>query len=466
MTWREINLKVPSCALMLRWFFRGVLGLIALLVVLLVVLVLFAVAPLQRYQVNQQPFYQQADAQLDSITNLHPKPARHAFQTGYARVSITPAYRTSTAGHGNRGRQLFSTIHDSLYVRTVVVDNGTEKVAMIAVDLLLMPPAVRERVEENIAALGFEPRQLFYAGTHTHNGVGNWGHGAIGFLYGSFDEKLVQFLADQILESIRQADRQKQPSRILHGRQSVPGIVENRMLNDTTSVDRLLRMMVIEQQTGDRLALASFTAHPTCLSSTVLELSRDYPGLLVDQLEKSGYQFAMFLAGGVASHAPRSPRHDWDKMSDLAMALAQSASTITLQPVLDSTLAAIRFPLPMADPQLKLSRDWRLRPWVFHAAFGREPVYLSAVRMGNLVWLGTPCDFSGQLVQQLDSIHVQYPLMITSFNGGYTGYITPDEYYDVDHYETRLMNWYGPGNGTYFVHCLNRLTTAVLRDPR
>ena len=40
--------------------------------------------------------------------------------------------------------------------------------------------------------------------------------------------------------------------------------------------------------------------------------------------------------------------------------------------------------------------------------------------------------------------------MITSFNGGYMGYVTKDEWYDEDLYETRTMNWYGPYNGAYF----------------
>jgi neutral ceramidase len=457
---------MPSCTRMMRLVLRGLIGFTVLLLVVVLVLALFAVAPVHRYPIQQQPFFRQANAQLDSLAGLSPKVAVHGFKVGFSRQSLTPAYPTSTAGHGNRGRQLFSSVHDSLFVRTVVIDNGADKVAMIAVDLLLMPPSVRERVEHNVAALGFEPRQLYYAGTHTHNGAGNWGHGAIGFLYGFYDEALVEFMADQIVMSLREADRHKRPSRILHGRQPVPGVVENRMVNDTTSVDRLLRMMVIEQHTGERLALASFTAHPTCLSSTVLELSRDYPGLVVDELEKSGYDFAMFLAGGVASHAPRSPRQNWEKMEDLAQALVRSAATMNWQPVTDSTVAVVRFPLPMPDPQLKIAQDWRVRPWVFRAAFGREPVYLSAARIGNLVWLGTPCDFSGQLVQQLDSLQAAHPLIVTSFNGGYTGYITPDKYYDVDHYETRLMNWYGPGNGEYFVHCLNRLTAAVVRDPR
>jgi hypothetical protein len=51
--------------------------------------------------------------------------------------------------------------------------------------------------------------------------------------------------------------------------------------------------------------------------------------------------------------------------------------------------------------------------------------------------------------------------MVTSFNGGYIGYITPVKYYDVDHYETRTMNWYGPGTGEYIVTCQQKMMDAV-----
>ena len=50
-------------------------------------------------------------------------------------------------------------------------------------------------------------------------------------------------------------------------------------------------------------------------------------------------------------------------------------------------------------------------------------------------------------------------LIITSFNGGYIGYITPDELYDEHFHEVRGTNWYGPGNGRYF----DEMITAIIR---
>ncbi|HYC85987.1 MAG TPA: hypothetical protein VEB86_12235, partial [Chryseosolibacter sp.] len=53
-------------------------------------------------------------------------------------------------------------------------------------------------------------------------------------------------------------------------------------------------------------------------------------------------------------------------------------------------------------------------------------------------------------------------VMVTSFNGGYIGYVTPGKYYDLDHHETRLMNWYPPGTGEYVSTCLQKLIGVVM----
>ena len=140
-----------------------------------------------------------------------------------------------------------------------------------------------------------------------------------------------------------------------------------------------------------------------------------------------------------------------------------------LQPSLipgnDSTLGMLRVPLELGEPQIKIARDWRFRPWVFKSAFGEYQPYLTSLRLGSIILLGTPCDFSGELRQKIDSVASSYQkhAIITSFNGHYIGYITNDMYYDSSHYETRLMNWYGPGNGAYISDAMTVLTEVTAR---
>ncbi|MDH4092387.1 MAG: hypothetical protein OEV24_18160, partial [Cyclobacteriaceae bacterium] len=136
---------------------------------------------------------------------------------------------------------------------------------------------------------------------------------------------------------------------------------------------------------------------------------------------------------------------------------------MALSSVQDSTLVMHRIPLLLGDSQAKVLKNWRIRPWLFALVFGDYPAYLTVLRLGNIVMLGTPCDFSGEFDPSLDLLAASHglQLMVTSFNGGYVGYVTPDKYYDVDHYETRLMNWYGPGNGEYMKRCMEQLLLTV-----
>ncbi|MFZ6011594.1 MAG: hypothetical protein ACOYXT_14720, partial [Bacteroidota bacterium] len=138
-------------------------------------------------------------------------------------------------------------------------------------------------------------------------------------------------------------------------------------------------------------------------------------------------------------------------------------------PANDSTLFMLRMPLPLSDPQLKIEKDWKVRPWFFRTAMGEYPVYLTALRIGDVVLAGTPCDFSGEFSYQLNAVASWRPgsqLMVTSFNGGYIGYVTPLERYDRNHYETRLMNWYAPGTGEYIEECLYKLIPVMLQHSK
>jgi hypothetical protein len=143
------------------------------------------------------------------------------------------------------------------------------------------------------------------------------------------------------------------------------------------------------------------------------------------------------------------------------------AGRSALWPVHDSTLLMVRVPLALSDPQVKISPDWKVRAWLFRAAMGEYPAYLTALRLGDMIMLGTPCDFSGEFDPALDSVASQHHVqtMVTSFNGGYIGYVTPSRYYDVIHSETQLMNWYAPGTGEYIEACLEKLidVTAPLK---
>ncbi len=123
------------------------------------------------------------------------------------------------------------------------------------------------------------------------------------------------------------------------------------------------------------------------------------------------------------------------------------------------SLRSFEMTLPMRKPGLKVTRNLQLRPWVFQELFGDYPLRVKGLILGDIVFLGMPCDFSGELAIPLykKAEALGFRLIITSFNGGYGGYIIKDEWYDLPRYEARTMSWYGPDAGAYLSETCSRI---------
>ncbi len=426
----------------------------------------FSILPIKRYKYQEQSFYKIMMDRLDSLTENPLDKNGNQFSIGYAKVNLTPPQRTATAGYGNRKGKLYTSVHDSIFVRAMVISNGTNRIAIVSADLLIIPPSVTNRLRTTLPD-GFTLDNTYLGAIHSHNSIGNWGAGVVGLMYGKYDENIVNFIAEKIKDAILIASKNSLPAVVKTANIPLGKSVYNR-LNGEGKVDSLLHVVEIIRNDSSKLILLNYTAHATCLYSRNLELSRDYPGKLVDELEMKGYDFAMFMAGAVGSHGCQVPEGGWncvDLMAETIVAKLES-NKLALMPLKDSTLMMRRVLLELGKPQVKISRDWCIRPWLFKAAFGESLNYITALRIGELILLGTPCDYSGELTNGIYSTAKEKGLqvMVTSFNGGYMGYVTPIQYYDSSHYETRLMNWYGPGTGEYMAECLDKMIETVSID--
>ena len=439
----------------LRFFYFFLLTIL----VLVVILALISIAPVDRTPMKEHEEYGAMMQRLDSV-GVEPVPkAKTGLRVGYSKVNLTPPFETATAGYGKRMGKSFTSVHDSLYVRAMVVDNGATRAAIVSADLLIIPPTVTAKLRKKLPDVGFSIDNTFLGAIHSHNSIGNWGQGAASFIYGDYEEKVVDFIVDKIVESVRLASGNILPSTISSGVVDVNEAVNNRVI-DNGPEDSLLRFIRIQRSDSTRLALVTFTAHATCLSSKDLGLSRDYPGRFVDEAEGGGYDFVMFMAGAVGSHGcgvPEDGMNCVSRMGEMLAAKFLNARESTV--VNDSMLVMTRTDLLLPPPQVKIAKDWKIRSFLFNAAFGEYPSYLTSLQIGDILLLGAPCDYSGEFDAKLDSVastrHVR--IMVTSFNGGYIGYVTPAKYYDVDHYETQLMNWYPPGTGEYLTEALTKL---------
>ncbi|CAN5403387.1 hypothetical protein BH09BAC4_BH09BAC4_17720 [soil metagenome] len=449
----------------LRIFLKVLLGLVVFILLFLAV----SLAPVDETPYQQMPYYAQTKQRLAQLPT--PPSAKTAIKAGWAKVNITPPYTTATGGYGARRGKHWHIVSDSIYARAIVLDNGGTKVAVVGLDLLITPPTVAEELKKRLPEVGLRWENVYMGAIHSHNSVGAWAPGLVGQLIaGGYKADIVTRITNGVLDALRDAQTDMAPVQVGYGQTDASDHIYNRIgfSGPTGPLEgniKLLKLRKISRPglVGESALLCSFSGHATLFEDDMdAYLSRDYPGSLVDRLEKKSAGFAVFLAGAVGSTGPQARgKTDWQEIrnyaGDLALRIERTVPKIQMQA--DSTLEMLTLPLGLREPNPRVIGNWRVRPWLFYAIYGDYPSDLKALRIGKTVLLGTPCDFSGELAVDLNPAAAKkgFNLMVTSFDGGYIGYVTPDKYYNRTTYETRDMNWFGPYNGDYFKEMMTGL---------
>ncbi|MFD2599121.1 neutral/alkaline non-lysosomal ceramidase N-terminal domain-containing protein [Sphingobacterium corticis] len=379
-----------------------------------------------------------------------------AYQVGWSKVNITPAESVPMAGYGNRWGKHYEGIRDSSYVRVVAIRQPDKTTYLLSADMLIIPPNITNRLEKLLSERHISLQDVHLNATHTHHGQGGWGLKLAGRLFaGAYDEKVEIRLAEQFCQAIFQATDQLEDSKIYYSEVEDTDHIRNRLPIEDGLVDPWLRNLRFVRSDSSEAELVTYGAHPTVLNRKTLLLSRDYPGMLVDSIERKNGRFALFMSGAVGSMGAQSEGESDEAWAE-GMASGLFADLIAAREnedvALSDSLISTYFEIPMPEQSARISKHFALRPWVFNTFFGRYPTFIKVTKIGKVLMLGMPADFSGEIMAELDqhALKQGLQLMLTSFNGGYVGYITPDRLYDRDLYETTTMSWNGYQAGGYF----------------
>jgi hypothetical protein len=239
-----------------------------------------------------------------------------------------------------------------------------------------------------------------------------------------------------------------------------PQFVRNRLMKEKGRVDDELVYAAFSRGDEYIAVFVTYSAHATVLSNDNMLFSGDYPGYFEHKIESELGGVAIFAAGGVGSHGPRGQGKNFDRARKIGYGLADSL-LLNLDKVGQKTgnLIYFRLPIEVHDPQIRISNDYRLAPWLGHLLIDFENPYLQVILLDKLLIFATPADFSGELVLSLkEYAHPkQLKVTLTSFNGCYLGYMTPAEYDTLESYETQLMSFLGPHTGDYFLDIMKRI---------
>jgi hypothetical protein len=435
------------------------------LIFLLILLVSLFTLSSEEVAEEQQSRWQTNLANLKKLNFENQQDTAH-LEIGWAKQNISPSGLAPFAGYG-LARAKSAKVHDSLYVRAVAFRKGNQKVVVLAYDLLIAPPLVARKLAEKLPQIGLKRENLFFTATHTHHSLGGWAEGLAGiFMAAGEDEQIILMLVNQSFEAIKQAQKNLQNATIAYAQADASEYVKSRLHDQKELLDTKLRYLALTQQNGKSACLFSYSAHATCIDGLSEAFSRDYAGEAVDFLEKNGqndaipFDFAVFSAGMVASHTPTDfglHNYAWTRKTGQGIAeVILKNKAIQIEKNTQLYIQHLR--VEMGKTNLRLSKDIKLRDWVFKSLYPYPEIYISILKIGNILWLGMPCDFSGELMPQLSQLAEKQglKLIVTSFNGAYMGYVTPDKYYNWQHYETMELNWLGK-KGDEFVKILSEI---------
>lgn len=422
----------------------------ALVVAGLLLLGVAALTTVDRSPLEEQDFYKSTFAKLASSTWSSSSSAH--WMGGWATVNVTPAQPAELVGYSPRGPYTF--VQDSSHVKALTLSNGKSKIAWLNYELLIVHPQLADQVRAGVQEAGISVDQLIFTATHTHSGMGGYMPGLVGSLaFGGYDEQVVEQLVAGSVRALQTAIASQDTVTLAYKKTSVPDLVSNRFVKGGPT-DPFVRQVLLQRKNGQKASFITYSAHATALSSKFMGLSGDYPAFLTERLEEDEVDFALFAAGTVGSHRPLTQGNTPEQVNAYALAidtrLSADTSAVALQGA--ALLRTSKLQIDLGEPQLRISNDLRLRPWLFRTLLGEMPAYLDISQVGNILFISSSGELSGVFYEAWDALAEEkgLHLVVTVFNGSYVGYITPDELYDAKFHEVREMNWFGPGNGKYF----------------
>jgi hypothetical protein len=266
------------------------------------------------------------------------------MRAGAAQTNITPLIGTSLAGyfHDRKARD----VHDELYAKAIVLDDGSTTVAFVICDLIEMPGetvADVRRIVEKTCRIPAE--NLLVAATHTHTGPS-----PAGLLGTPRADAYMDALPERIADSVRRAVARLQPAkwsvalgqemRLSFNRRfrmndgSVvmnPGYKNPNIIETVGPTDPDLPVLhIINAENGASIALlANFALHYVGSSHGDV-VSADYFGMFADAIQKwRGESFVVALANGFCgdvnnidvNHPPERTQ-GWEHANHVARLLA------------------------------------------------------------------------------------------------------------------------------------------------
>lgn len=229
-------------------------------------------------------------------------------------VNLDPPIHYAMAGFSERDHGAEG-LHDSITGSVLLLDDGTQKAAIVSLDLIAIDPIITEEVGKIVAAhSNIAEKNILIGAIHTHSSVdGTRIHGLAAKIakteYTEGQKAYYRLLIDKIAGMILEADRHLQPAKIGFGLSKCVGLGTNR--NDPKAYyDHNVYMIKTTTLDGELIGLlVNHACHPTILNHHNYLYTADFIGAFRETMNDIFHQNkVMYLQGAAGSASCRYTR--------------------------------------------------------------------------------------------------------------------------------------------------------------
>jgi hypothetical protein len=236
------------------------------------------------------------------------------LRAGAAAVKITPSLTRPVYIAGYKNNRLAESIHDDLWARALLLDDGKTRMAVVALDLVGLTNQRVRKIRQQIRSV--PPENVLIACTHVHSGPDTMGLWGKNFATSGVDPLYMDRLADRIAAAVEPAD-------VTAGVTEVPdGLVHN---SREPIQDKELTTLRFAAKDGRTIStMIHYGGHPEVLNSSAL--TSDYVGYVREEVERRYGGVSLFLNGALGGMVtPKVSGHKLQEMERVGRGVGQAA---------------------------------------------------------------------------------------------------------------------------------------------
>ena len=406
--------------------------------------------------------------------------AHGALRAGCAKVNITPPVGVWLSGYGGRDKPS-DDIMDELFARALVVSDGNNALALVAVDLLWVPldltNEVRASVEEKT---GIPGQNVMICASHTHFGPKIYGKVNLGagVENNAVDGAYVQTLTRKIADAVYLAHKDMGEAKVGSNRVELAEISYHRrprgddgsvtmafsLPEEVLATRRIVResdgavrvtfaypdgqpqgtfgpidpavwVLRVEGADGELMAsVANFACHAVSGSrypDWFYSISADYPGETMRVVERVEGGVCLFTSGTAGDIVPlkrgKGPRYQIGRA--LAGAVVRGLQFVPMSD--DLALGGMKTTI-----EIPLKKDLPLdRIMDADGVEGYLTTEIQVLRLGDIYLLGLPGEVLVEVGLEIKKRSGIEKLIVSSLSNDVIGYVCHAEAYDEGGYE-------------------------------